>query len=50
MTNEWKELYDIAYIQGNNVAKKLYEGAGFIQTDIVDEGETHEVNMILEVE
>lgn len=37
------------YIQGNNVAKNLYEGVGFFQTDIVDEGETHEVNMLLEV-
>lgn len=34
------------YKYGNEHAKRLYENAGFIQTDIVDEDDCHEVNMI----
>lgn len=35
------------YIWGNTVAARLYESLGFEQTDVVDEPDCHEVNMIL---
>lgn len=34
------------YIWGNEVAKNLYESVGFTETDVVDEPDCHEVNMI----
>lgn len=34
------------YKLGNNIAKNLYEKIGFIQTDIIDEPDCKEVNMI----
>jgi diamine N-acetyltransferase len=34
------------YIYGNQAAKKLYEGTGFVETDVVDEDSVHEVNMV----
>lgn len=34
------------YIWGDNVAKSLYESIGFVETDVVDEPDCHEVNMI----
>ncbi len=34
------------YIWGNTHAKTMYEKVGFVQTDVVDEPECHEVNMI----
>lgn len=34
------------YILGNHHAKHIYEKIGFTQTDIVDEVECHEVNMV----
>ena len=34
------------YIFGNTHAKHFYEKIGFVETDIVDEGDCHEVNMI----
>lgn len=34
------------YIYGNESAKKLYEKIGFVETDIVNSSECHEVNMI----
>lgn len=34
------------YIKGNEHAKHLYEKFGFVETDMVDEGDVHEVNMI----
>lgn len=34
------------YLWGNEHAKHVYEKVGFIETDIVDEDDTHEVNMI----
>ncbi len=34
------------YKFGNEHAKHLYEKAGFVETDIVDEADCHEVNMI----
>ena len=36
------------YIMGNEPAKRLYERAGFVTTDVVDEDDCHEVNMIYE--
>lgn len=35
------------YIWGNAVAARLYESLGFEQTDVVDEPDCHEVNMVL---
>ncbi len=37
------------YIFGNSHAKHLYEKAGFVETDTVDEEGCHEVNMILNI-
>ena len=34
------------YICGNEHAKHLYEKAGFVETDVVDEEDCHEVNMV----
>lgn len=34
------------YIWGNTVAAHLYESLGFVETDVVDEPDCHEVNMI----
>ena len=33
------------YIYGNDHAKHIYEKVGFIETDVVDEPDCHEVNM-----
>ena len=37
------------YKYGNQPAKRLYEKMGFIETDVVDEKDVHEVNMMLEL-
>lgn len=34
------------YIWGNDHAKYIYEKLGFVETDVVDEEDCHEVNMI----
>ncbi|MCM1131201.1 MAG: GNAT family N-acetyltransferase [Roseburia sp.] len=34
------------YLWGNEHAKHVYEKVGFIETDVVDEDDIHEVNMI----
>ncbi len=34
------------YIWGNEQAKRLYEKVGFTETDVVDEDNCHEVNMV----
>ena len=34
------------YKAGNERAKKLYKKIGFIETDVVEEEDCHEVNMI----
>ena len=34
------------YIYGNDHAKHIYEKLGFTETDVVDEDDCHEVNMI----
>lgn len=49
--NFMKKTYDMTkmtttYICGNKHAKYLYEKIGFIETDIVNEDDCHEVNMI----
>ena len=33
------------YIYGNDHAKHIYEKTGFVETDVVDEPDCHEVNM-----
>lgn len=35
------------YIYGNDHAKHVYEKVGFVETDVVDEPDCHEVNMAL---
>lgn len=37
------------YVWGNDIAKRLYESVGFVETDVVDEPDCHEVNMIYSV-
>ena len=37
------------YIFGNDIAKNLYSKLGFIETDVVDEENCHEVNMLLKL-
>ena len=32
---------------GNEQAKHLYEKFGFVQTEVIDEGDVHEINMLL---
>lgn len=34
------------YVWGNEHAKHVYEKIGFVETDVVDEGDCHEVNMV----
>ncbi len=37
------------YIFGNTIAACVYEKVGFVTTDIVDEDDIHEVNMLLTI-
>ena len=37
------------YVFGNVYAKRMYESVGFVETDVVDEPDCHEVNMRYEV-
>ena len=37
------------YIFGNEHAKHVYEKAGFVETDVVDEPDCHEVNMVYRI-
>lgn len=47
MVKEYRmSILTTTYKAGNECAKKLYEKIGFIETDVVDEEESHEVNMI----
>lgn len=34
------------YLYGNDHAKHVYEKVGFVETDVVDEPDCHEVNMV----
>ncbi len=38
------------YIYGNEIAAHVYEKVGFVETDVVDEDDIHEVNMLLLVD
>ena len=38
------------YIYGNEIAAHVYENVGFVETDVVDEDDIHEVNMLLLVD
>ena len=40
------EAITTTYIYGNDIAKHVYEKVGFVETDVVDEPDCHEVNMI----
>ena len=46
--NHGAEVLTTTYIMGNEQARRLYERAGFVTTDVVDEDDCHEVNMIYE--
>ncbi|MCR5005915.1 MAG: GNAT family N-acetyltransferase [Clostridiales bacterium] len=37
--------FTTTYIYGNDHAKHVYETVGFVETDVVDEPDCHEVNM-----
>ena len=37
------------YIYGNEHARHIYEKAGFVETDVVDEPDCHEVNMAIDL-
>ena len=41
------KMLTTTYTYGNDTAQKLYESFGFVQTDVVQEGDIHEVNMAL---
>ena len=46
-----KDTYDMSkmtttYVWGNEHAKHIYEKIGFTETDVVDETDCHEVNMV----
>ena len=48
LSNEYSaKVITTTYVYGNTVAKNLYEKFGFIQTDVVNENDIHEVNMKL---
>ena len=50
MKNEYKaKEMTTTYIWGNEHAKHVYEKAGFIETDVIDEPDCHEVNMIIKL-
>jgi diamine N-acetyltransferase len=42
-------LMTTTYKMGNLPAKHLYEKLGFVETDVVDDGDIHEVNMVLKL-
>ncbi len=44
------KIMTTTYIWGNEAAKNLYESMGFAETDVVDEPDCHEVNMIYRCE
>lgn len=46
MENYLLQKMTTTYTWGNSHAKYLYEKVGFKETDIVDEPDCHEVNMI----
>ena len=44
-TNHGAKEITTTYIFGNDHAKHIYEKVGFVETDVVDEPDCHEVNM-----
>ncbi|MBQ6559728.1 MAG: GNAT family N-acetyltransferase [Erysipelotrichaceae bacterium] len=42
--------FTTTYLWGNEHAKRLYEKVGFVETDVIDEEDCHEVNMLYRVE
>lgn len=42
--------FTTTYVWGNDIAKKLYETVGFIETDVVEEDGYKEVNMIYPIQ
>ncbi|MBR0137340.1 MAG: GNAT family N-acetyltransferase [Erysipelotrichaceae bacterium] len=45
-TNHNAREMTTTYIYGNDQAKHVYEKVGFVETDVIDEPDCHEVNMI----
>ena len=44
------QVITTTYIYGNEQAKLLYENVGFVETDVVDEPDCHEVNMVYSIQ
>ena len=44
-TRHGAQVITTTYIYGNSQAKHVYEKVGFVETDVVDEPDCHEVNM-----
>ena len=44
-TNHDTKVITTTYIYGNDHAKHIYEKVGFVETDVVDEPDCHEINM-----
>ena len=49
-TRHGAEEITTTYIWGNDCAKHVYEKVGFTETDVVDEPDCHEVNMVYVVD
>ena len=44
------KILTTTYVYGNDIAKHVYEKVGFVETDVIDEPDCHEVNMIYHIE
>lgn len=44
------QVITTTYIYGNEQAKHVYENVGFVETDVVDEPDCHEVNMAYSIQ
>ena len=42
--------FTTTYVGGNDIARRLYETVGFVETDVVEEDDYKEVNMIYRIE
>jgi diamine N-acetyltransferase len=42
--------FTTTYVWGNDIARRLYETVGFVETDVVEEDDYKEVNMIYRIE
>ncbi len=47
--DQLKEI-STTYLWGNESARHLYESIGFVETDVIDEPDCHEVNMLLTIQ